>query len=308
MATVLVLAVIVVSGWRFGFPGRSSVAHPQPAGAKFLAMAQAKPTVPAAAPRTGAATGTRRFECGRNVEGIHNSDNLITQPGVAGGAHHLHDYVGNMPTNAFSTEQTLALAPTTCEDGDRSTYYWPVLRLRSEHGHQDPTTVVTPSSVLVQYRGNATTKVFAMPPFLRMMVGNPRAYTQPSLTTASANWTCSGSRDRTTVLYPRCPAGQQVVRVFDFPNCWKGDGKDSANHRSHMEYPMATGACPASTVPVPQLHLEVGYALPADVDYYLDTLPSEQGSSSTDHADFINVMPDALMADLVRCLNDGLHC
>jgi hypothetical protein len=220
----------------------------------------------------------------------------------------LHDYVGNMFTNAFSTEQTLATAPTTCEDNDRSSYYWPVLRLRSEREHQNPDSVLTPSSVLVQYRGNSAAEVLAMPPFLRMVVGNPHAYTQPGKSTTRANWTCSGSRDRTTVLYPRCPAGQQVVRVFDFPSCWNGTTVDSASHRSHVVYPMVTGACPARTLPIPQLHLEVAYAVPVDVDYVLDTFPEEQGSSSTDHADFINAMPSALMAEVVRCLNDGLNC
>ncbi|WP_052674931.1 DUF1996 domain-containing protein [Amycolatopsis orientalis] len=252
--------------------------------------------------------GTRRFDCGRNAEGVRNSDNLITRPGVAGGAHHLHDYVGNMASNAFATEQSLTIAPTTCQDNDRSSYYWPVLRVPGDHGHQDPEAVLTPSSVLVQYRGNLTTAVVAMPPFLRIVVGNPQAYTQPGKTIASANWTCSGSRERTTTLYPRCPAGQQVVRVFDFPSCWNGTAVDSANHRAHVVYPMATGACPANTLAVPQLHLEVAYDIPVDANYVIDTFREEQGSSSSDHADFINVMPDALMAEVVRCLNEGLNC
>jgi hypothetical protein len=71
--------------------------------------------------RPDGTTGTWRVNCGRNEQGIYNSDNLIGSPGVAGGAHHLHDYVGNVSTDAFSTDQSLAAADMTCPDDDRST-------------------------------------------------------------------------------------------------------------------------------------------------------------------------------------------
>jgi hypothetical protein len=49
-------------------------------------------------------------------------------------------------------------------------------------------------------------------------------------------------------------------------------------------------------------------AVPVDADYVIDIFPGDQGSSSSDHADFINVIPNALMTEVVRLLNDGLSC
>ncbi|SEP35243.1 DUF1996 domain-containing protein [Amycolatopsis saalfeldensis] len=75
------------------------------------------------------ARGTFTVDCGRNESGHFNPDNFIAQPGVRNGAQHLHDYVGNLSTNADSTNESLAKAGTTCKNGDKSTYYWPVVRI-----------------------------------------------------------------------------------------------------------------------------------------------------------------------------------
>jgi hypothetical protein len=71
-------------------------------------------------------------QCGRNENGHNNPDNFIVAPGVANGAHHLHDYVGNLSADGFSTDESLAAAGTTCRFNDKSTYFWPVLRVRDE--------------------------------------------------------------------------------------------------------------------------------------------------------------------------------
>ena len=57
-------------------------------------------------------------------------------PGVTNGAHHLHDYVGNQSNDAFATNDTFAAAQTSCSNqGDKSSYYWPVVRI--QNGTQD---------------------------------------------------------------------------------------------------------------------------------------------------------------------------
>jgi len=82
---------------------------------------------------TGVVAGRGSFvsRCGRNENGHHNSDNHIVAPGVSNGAHHIHDYVGNLTTNGFSTDESLSAGGTTCRLGDKSTYFWPVLRSRT---------------------------------------------------------------------------------------------------------------------------------------------------------------------------------
>jgi hypothetical protein len=319
VTVVLCLAAVPagVVGYDFltrGDGGHSG--HAAPAGSDYADIAQAPvaPLPPAVLP--GASTGTWRSDCGRNENGIRNADNVVVSPGQPGGAHHLHDYVGNVSTNAFSTDQSLAAANTTCRNGDRSAYYWPVVRLPEVTGdaasHRDDADgnhgrILVPDSVLLEFRGSPVSNVVPMPEFLRIGTGNAHGYSSGAYT-EHVQWTCSGARDHITNRYPRCAPGQQVVRVFDFPNCWNGLTTDSVSHRLHVVFPNSAGGCPAGTFPVPQLHMEIAYQVPAGADYTIDTFPEEQHSPLTDHGDFIDVMPDALMATVVDCLNAGRHC
>ena len=247
---------------------------------------------------------------------MYNSDNLVAQPGVVGGAHHVHDYVGNESTNALSTDDSLAAAKTTCQFGDKSTYYWPVLLMPSaltqmdgmDGMSMDHSTIAVPASVRISYRGSPVSSVIAMPRFLRATTGNPHGFTEHGGNTQHVQWTCSGARDKVTADYPECGAGQQTIRVFDFPNCWNGTTTDSPDHRGHLVFPVTGGACPLGTFPVPQLHIEVAYTLPPGTHYAIDSFPEEHYSSVTDHAMYVDVLPDSLMATIVDCVNSGRHC
>ncbi|MCI2416901.1 DUF1996 domain-containing protein [Saccharopolyspora sp. K220] len=264
---------------------------------------------PAPAVRPGGSTGYWRVDCGRNQEGRHNSDNVVISPGMVGGAHHVHDYVGNVSTDAFSTDQSLAAAGTTCGGDDKSTYFWPVMRIPG--GTTGPGAygkILVPDAVLIEYRGNPLSDVVPMPRFLRAGTGNPHGYTSGGVGTEHVQWSCSGKREHVGQQYPRCPSGQQVVRVFDFPSCWNGRTTDSADHRSHLVFPGASGACPRGTFPVPRLHVELSYTLPPGVDYAIDTFPEELDSPITDHAFYIDVTSEASMATVVDCVNSGRHC
>ena len=119
-------------------PAAAEHGHTDPSAADYLAIAAA-PVTAAAVPGPDASVGTFSADCGRNVDGHRNSDNFFVSPGVAGGAHHLHDYVGNTSTDRDSTDASLAAAGTTCTRDDRSTYYWPVLRVKGS--------ILTPAAV-----------------------------------------------------------------------------------------------------------------------------------------------------------------
>ena len=284
-----------------------------PAGATYIDIADANPApTPVAYTPTGSA-GSWHVDCGHNQERMYNSDNLVAQPGVVGGAHHVHDYVGNTSTTALSTDDSLAAADTTCQLGDKSTYYWPVLLLPSAMTGMDGmsmnhSTIAVPSSVRIEYRGSPVSNVIAMPRFLRATTGNPHATTEGLANTDHVQWTCSGARDKVTKDYPQCGAGQQTVRVYDFPNCWNGTTTDSPDHRGHLVFPEAGGGCRVGTFPVPQLHIEVAYTLKPGLHYAIDAFPEEHFSSVTDHAMFVDVLPDALMATVVDCINSGRQC
>ncbi|SES48550.1 DUF1996 domain-containing protein [Actinokineospora terrae] len=254
-------------------------------------------TAPSATP--SASTGSYAVDCGRNEDGHRNSDNLVASPGVRDGAHHLHDYVGNVATDAFSTDDVLASAKTTCRDGDLSSYYWPVLRLGGHHGE-----VRTPDSVSITFVGSPVSEVVAMPRFLKTVTGDAKA--GPS---ARGTWSCAGFTDRISLSYPSCPSGSRTLRVYEFPSCWDGKGIDSPDHKAHLRFPGADGWCPRSSFPVPKLRVEVGYDLPDGADFGIDSFPEvADRAPASDHAHFVNVRTDAAMAELVTCVNTGKRC
>src|SRR5436309_9923197 len=94
----------------------------------FVDITKTQPNVNTPQNQNGASTGTFTVDCGLNQNGHLNGDNVIAQAGIKNGAQHLHDYVGNVTTNADSTDQSLAAGGTTCKNGDQSTYFWPVIR------------------------------------------------------------------------------------------------------------------------------------------------------------------------------------
>jgi hypothetical protein len=288
-----------------------------PLASDFVNIAQVTTKARDAKPGRDASTGTFISDCGRNDDDHRNPDNFIVAPGVSNGAHHVHDYVGNKSTDGFSTDKSLAAAGTTCKGGDRSAYFWPVLRYRAKSGSDanapgggedgNVGTLLRPASVRLEFRGNAKSKVRAMPAFLRVITGDAKAGTN-GLANARAAWTCTGFEDRTTTKYPICPQGSRTVRILDFPSCWDGKNTDSANHRSHIVFPRNDGSCWQKTVAVPQLRMTLSYDVPAKSLIALDTFPEQKHSPGTDHADFANLMPDSLMKLAVDCVNGGREC
>jgi hypothetical protein len=168
--------------------------------------------------------------------------------------------------------------------------------------------ILVPDAVLLEFRGSPVGNVISMPEFLRASTGNAHGYSSGGVNTEHVRWTCSGTGDKVLITYPRCDGGQRTIRILDFPSCWNGLTIDSANHRTHIVFPNSLGACPGGTFPVPQLHMELSYRVPSDVDYTIDTFPEDRHSALADHGDFINVMPESLMSTVVGCLNTGRAC
>ncbi|MFI7698391.1 DUF1996 domain-containing protein [Nonomuraea sp. NPDC049480] len=264
-------------------------------------------------------TGTYVSRCGTSSDEHSNADNILTAPGVSNGAQSQYDYVGNMSTNALSTNESLVEADTTCQlQADRSAYFWPTMRVLGDDSAigapgDNAGLPVEPSSVRLEYRGNATSEVTTPPQFLRMLSGDPRAATKGSAK-ARASFSCTGSTDRVTSKYPICPAGSDLVRIFDMPSCWDGENIDSAD-RSHLVFPDESGACPSGTEAVPQLRITLAYddvpnTAPegTKVPFAIDSLASERNKPSTDHAGSILVMSKQLMNQVVQCINSDRRC
>ncbi|WP_193512903.1 DUF1996 domain-containing protein [Streptomyces griseoloalbus] len=312
-----------------GQGGNGGQAGNGPVAADYADIESVRPDVVEPKVTKGASRGTFTSSCGVNENGLFNSDNVIAAPGVSNGAHHFHDYIGNQSTNAFSSDEELAKADTSCEDrGDRSSYYWPVLRLQNGTQEQDANSpgggiegnageIVTPKEVTLTFVGNPRGEVTAMPRLLRIITGDAKSFVNGPAN-ANASWSCTGFEDRQLKdKYPLCPQGSDVVRTFDFQSCWDGRNIDSANHRTHMAFADADGTCPSGFRPVPQLVQRIVYDVDApSLDdggrttplFAVDSFPEQLHKPVTDHGDFINVFDEDLMQEMVDCINSGRTC
>jgi hypothetical protein len=310
-------------------PGNGGQAGNGPVAADYVAIESVQPNVVRAPRQEKASTGSFATSCGVNAEGLFNSDNLIAAPGVGNGAHHFHDYVGNQANDAFASDEDLAAGDTSCADqGDKSSYYWPVLRLQNGTAEQDAQSpgggiegnageIVTPAEVTLTFEGNERGKVTEMPRLLRIITGDAKAFVNGN-TNANASWSCTGFEDRQLKdKYPLCPSGSDVVRTFTFQSCWDGRNTDSANHRTHMAFAAADGSCPEGFRAVPRLVQRVVYdvAAPSLEDggrtvplFAVDSFPEQLHKPVTDHSDFINVFDEDLMREMTECINSGREC
>jgi hypothetical protein len=134
--------------------------------------------------------------------------------------------------------------------------------------------ILIPDEVSIDFLGIPRARVRPMPRFLRIVTGDAKAVTNgPHAAHAAARWTCSGTPHRaSSEHYPRCPAGQLVQRIAEYPSCWNGTDTDSDTHRTHV------------------------------------TFPDQQRKAVTDHFDFENLMPESLMGLVVDCINTARTC
>lgn len=276
----------------------------------------------------GGSAGTFTTDCGTNENNNFNSDNVIAAPGVDNGAHHVHDYVGNQDNDAFSSDDDLANADTSCQNqGDKSTYYWPVLRLQNGTEEFDAADlgggadgnvgeILKPSQAEIKFVGNQQSDVVEMPRFLRIITGDAKSLTNGT-GNSNSSWSCTGFEDRqVTDKYPLCPEGSQVVRTSNFQSCWDGQNIDSANHRDHVDFVQQDGSCANGFQAIPQLQIRTVYDIPTPViengqvqnPYAVDSFPEQLHKPITDHNDFINVMDEDLMTEVVQCINSGQDC
>ena len=224
-------------------------------------------------------------------------DDPIVFFGLPGASHH-HSFVGNTGTNASSTLESLLAAGTTCHrGGDTAAYWMPTLTVNGQP--------VAPNHAQIYYRRKTTRSVEAFPAGFRMVAGDAKASSAQPLRTTF--WNCGvlgGVRPTSTV--PTCPdARRRSLRLHvTFPSCWDGKNLDSADHQSHVRYPMQ-GRCPARfSHALPQISLIYRYPVTGAGDVQLAS-----GGQLTAHADFFNAWRQSDLQALVDgCLNALRHC
>jgi hypothetical protein len=224
-------------------------------------------------------------------------DDPIVAPNRPGTSHD-HSFVGNTTTSAFSTLRSLSRASTTCRRaGDTAAYWAPTLLVDGR--------AVEPLGGTIYYRRRTLDEVRAFPPGFRMIAGSAAARTPQDRRITF--WNCgalSGIPPSSTV--PTCPGSRATsLRLHvTFPSCWNGTSLDSADHQTHMAYPMR-GACPAShPVAVPAISLILRYPVTGAGSVELSSV----GQFSA-HADFFNAWNQGQLTRLVNsCLNQLRHC
>ncbi|MHC3453524.1 MULTISPECIES: DUF1996 domain-containing protein [Streptomyces] len=272
--------------------------------------------------------GSFTTKCGVNENKLYNSDNIIVAPGVANGAHHMHDYVGNQSNSSLSSDDDLVAAETSCQNpGDKSSYFWPVLRVQDGTQEFDAADqgggaegnvgrILQADEAQLRFVGNKRSKVVAMPKLMRIITGDAKAFTN-GLANANTSYSCTGFEDRqSTDKYVLCPEGSKLVRTSNFQSCWDGQNADSANHRTHVAFVQADGSCANGFKAIPQLQVRLVYDVPTPTiengqvknPYAVDSFPEQLHKPITDHNDFINVMDENLMNKVVKCINKGKKC
>lgn len=231
-------------------------------------------------------------------------DDPIVFPNLPGASHE-HSFTGNTTTDAHTTLDSLrgaGLGATSClAPDDLSAYWFPTMF----DGDQP---VIPAGRQVIYYKSGVLdyTSVRPFPPGLRYVVGSPNA-TLDQFRTAPGRvegWECGNSFFNWD--FPtHCMEGSQLNIRYQAPSCWDGVHLDSADHKSHMAYPV-NGNCPASHPrPVPMLEFKI--AFPVDGDTSRVRLASGRGYSW--HYDFFNAWDEPTLAALVRhCINGGLQC
>ncbi|WP_405147371.1 DUF1996 domain-containing protein [Sphaerisporangium sp. NBC_01403] len=228
-------------------------------------------------------------------------DDPIIFPGLPG-ASHMHSFFGSTTTNASSTVTSLQNANSNCNPAVDKSAYW-VPTFYKDNVPVEP--VITTFYYLGEGVNNdVVARTQPLPFGLRIVAGNAKA-TAPDATTIS-RWSCLHAGEVNPGKdFVNCPAGTMLESYLDFPQCWNGRDLDSADHKSHMAYPV-NGTCPAThPVPVPKLRQVLRYPVTGDPSHF--RLAS--GAGFTMHGDFFNAWPEAEMARRVNdCIRPIIKC
>jgi hypothetical protein len=237
------------------------------------------------------------------------NDDPIIFPGQPGKSH-LHDFLGNKSTNAYSSYSPMEAGGTTCGTAaDKAGYWTPALYKAG--------TWVPPKGAYANggatrnsfyYRANnvlSSYHVTAFPANFQMVAGNSKATSEadnPELG-HEIYWGCSNNSPDVKSKTPiSCSTGAITLHV-GFPNCW--DGVVAPNETTHVRYP-SSYTCPSGYGTVlPRVIFRLEY--PVGTSSSSITLSS--GAYYTVHADFWNTWDQKGLQSLVtRCLDAHVDC
>lgn len=308
-------------------------------------------TVQPAPSRDNSWRGIFRINCDLSHSGYVDP---IVYPGKADAAH-LHNFYGNLLLDEHSTIASLfSSGESSCQGNtlNRSAYWVPALLAPSYDavtGHRlldaqgAPAWKVVPAVVgsddeahEVFYYSAGVDDVSSIQPIplgLKMIAGNHMAKPGQEQDSSIVRWHCQswessdGQNPRWSASIPQCVAPDRVRMDIFFPSCWNGLDLDSADHKSHLAYPVKASSggmvCPG-THPVPIIRVSFHYAFGVKPDVYDPRTKSSLGwrfasdmydvNATTPgglslHGDWFNAWhPEALQKILDVCIRQQLDC
>uniref|UniRef100_A0A486XPJ7 Putative secreted protein n=1 Tax=Rheinheimera sp. BAL341 TaxID=1708203 RepID=A0A486XPJ7_9GAMM len=296
--------------------------------------------------------GILRINCDLSHSGYNDP---IVYPGQKDAAH-LHRFYGNTLLDENSDITSLFTSgESSCQGNElnRSAYWVPALlaplydlqtneRQVDEQG--EPAWQIVPAVVgnddeahEVFYYSAGVDDLSSIQPIplgLKMIAGSAMGMPGMEQDTSIVRWHCQSwessdaSNPRWSSSIPECVAPDRLRMDIFFPSCWNGTDLDSADHKSHLAYPVNNGGpngtvCPASH-PVPIIRVSFHYAYGVKPEVYDPQSRSSRGwrfasdmyevSTTTPggmslHGDWFNAWhPEALQAVLDGCIVQQLDC
>jgi hypothetical protein len=247
---------------------------------------------------TPVGAATVQIEC---KSSHHAPDDPIVFPGQPGAAH-LHEFFGNTGTNALSSYASMVDTPTTCPfPGDTAGYWVPAL-----FDAADQRIPARRMTVYYRDRPQESRAVTPFPKNFRMIAGSPHA--------GVWGFNCDGNELGTSLSIDcsQQSASHTFVRAtIIFPNCGKKNAagrivKDSADHRSHVAYPVSARiGCPTShPIQLPHVKVNVRFDVSNCIQAGCHLASDHERGCTTPgcslHADFWNTWNQKALVSLVR--------
>jgi len=279
----VVLSVVVIVGQASSVAALPFVRRPQPTPA-VTGGRPPQPTVIVQTTQIPSTVSNRNFQVRCGTGQVNNVDPIV-MPGMPAMSHY-HQFFGNRSTDENSTFESLrANRDTSCNPrADASAYWVPELWLDG--------VAIAPKHVTLVYNKSVSNRLVPHPAGLKLIAGNSKASTAQDINIV--HWACSNAMSKVASTPPVCGRGVDLVGVIRFPECWNGVDLDSTDHKSHVTY-ASNGACPAGTVAVPQIEMQVRFPGQRDVA----NLALASGSIYSWHADFFNAWNEREFGRLV---------
>ena len=251
-------------------------------------------------------------------------------------ATHLHMFWGNPRANYAMTRAVQMQSPSSsCNGGTKnlSAYWVPAVLDKNNNpqipdhfhnyykdgeirgGKKDRNQNINDFSKLSKVMHNP------MPDGLRMLIGNAEATSLQSQKALRLECSNGGKGEAVANFKDaakRCKSGGRLQITMVFPQCWNGKNLDSANHISHMAYPVRR-KCPSShPYPVPRLSYQLRFNKLTNAE--LQSMPgwhlssdgynwASKGGGYSLHAAFIEGWKPAAKRDFIRnCLRETRFC